>query len=150
MQRESSIKLTKEVFTQAVTYAETVVDQLNTCVTPFQTINHCKERLASKGFTELSELDKWNLAGGGKYYLSRNNSTLVAFVVGNDVKTQGVDHMKILGCHTDSPLMKIAPISRLVGAGGFEQVNVQLYGGGLWNTWFDRDLTLAGRVIVKD
>lgn len=57
---------------------------------------------------------------GGKYYVSRNNTTLVAFVVGDEVKSKGVNHFKYVGCHTDSPLLKIAPISRVVGTGGFE------------------------------
>lgn len=55
----------------------------------------------------------------------------------------------MLGCHTDSPCFKIAPISKLEGRHGFTQLTVQTYGGGLWYTWFDRDLILAGKVIVK-
>jgi aspartyl aminopeptidase len=56
---------------------------------------------------------------------------------------------KIIGCHTDSQVLKIAPVSKLTGQSGFSQVAVQTYGGGLWHTWFDRDLSLAGKIIVS-
>jgi aspartyl aminopeptidase len=55
----------------------------------------------------------------------------------------------MVGCHTDSPVFKIAPVSK-VEKGGYRQINVMTYGGGLWRTWFDRDLTLAGKVIVME
>ena len=55
---------------------------------------------------------------------------------------------KIVGCHTDSPVLKLSPVSKLNDRAGFQQLGVQLYGGGLWHTWFDRDLTLAGKIIV--
>ena len=57
---------------------------------------------------------------------------------------------KIIGCHTDSPVLKLAPVTKLADRAGFNQLAVQLYGGGLWHTWFDRDLTLAGRIIVNE
>lgn len=56
---------------------------------------------------------------------------------------------KIIGCHTDSPVLKLAPVSKTGDRAGFLQLTVQLYGGGLWHTWFDRDLTLAGKVILS-
>ena len=77
-------------------------------------------------------------------------STIVAFTVGKKAAEQGVTLFKIIGCHTDSPVLKLAPISKAADRAGFHQMTVQLYGGGLWHTWFDRDLTLAGKIIVKD
>lgn len=61
---------------------------------------------------------------------------------------QGVENFKIVGCHTDSPVLKLAPYSKQENKVGFQQLNMQCYGGGLWRTWFDRDLGLAGKVIV--
>lgn len=55
----------------------------------------------------------------------------------------------MLGCHTDSPCFKIAPKSKKEDVAGFTELTVQTYGGGLWHTWFDRDLLLAGKVFVK-
>ena len=94
------------------------------------------------GFQELKERDDWDIKAGKGYYLTRNNSTIVAFKVNDG------NMFKIIGCHTDSPVLKVAPFSALKDRHGFNQLNVQTYGGGLWHTWFDRDLSLAGKVIV--
>ena len=59
-----------------------------------------------------------------------------------------IHSFKIVGCHTDSPVLKIAPISKKECL-GYKQVNVMTYGGGIWRTWFDKDLTLAGKVIIR-
>lgn len=94
--------------------------------------------------------DQWNLESGKSYYFTRNNSTLVAFIVGNQASQNGVSLYKIIGCHTDSPVLKLAPVTKMADRAGYQQLAVQLYGGGLWHTWFDRDLTLAGKIIVND
>ena len=57
---------------------------------------------------------------------------------------------KIVGCHTDSPVLKLAPHTKLNNKVGFQQLNIQPYGGGLWRTWFDRDLGLAGKIIIQE
>ena len=77
--------------------------------------------------------------------MTRNNSTIVGFRLAGGAPSL----YKVIGCHTDSPVLKLAPNSALRDRNGFNQLNVQTYGGGLWHTWFDRDLTLAGKVIVK-
>ena len=72
----------------------------------------------------------------------------MAFTLGNKC-TAGVDLFKIIGCHTDSPVLKLAPFNKVEKL-GYQQMNIQTYGGGIWRTWFDRDLGLAGRVVVKE
>lgn len=94
--------------------------------------------------------DAWKLEAGKGYFFTRNNSTIVAFNVGAKAAETGVSMFKILGCHTDSPVLKLAPVSKAGDRAGYQQLTVQLYGGGLWHTWFDRDLTLAGKIIYQN
>jgi aspartyl aminopeptidase len=108
-----------------------------------------KDQLASGGFNLIKETEAWTLEAGKSYYFTRNGTTLVAFTVGSKCAESGVDLMKVIGCHTDSPCIKTAPFTKMDNKLGYQQVNMQLYGGGIWRTWFDRDLGLAGRVVYK-
>lgn len=94
------------------------------------------------------ERDSWapTLQPGGKYYLTRNTSSIVAFAIGN--KWKAGNPIAMIGAHTDSPCLRIKPVSKRTGD-GFIQVACETYGGGLWHTWFDRDLSIAGRAMVR-
>ena len=109
---------------------------------------YCKEELKKNGFTEIKEVDQWKLEPGKGYYFTRNNSTLCAFLAGNKVGKEPIHSFKMVACHTESPVLKIAPNSK-TGSQGYNQVNIMTYGGGIWRTWFDRDLTLAGKVVIR-
>jgi len=124
------------------------IDFINKGPSPFHVVDNSRQKLLAKGFTEIHEIDNWKLEAGGRYFFTRNNTTLIAFVVGKAFSPNDFG-FKIIGAHTDSPCLRLAPISKQT-AHGFNQACVQTYGGGLFATWLDRDLTLAGRVIVKE
>ncbi|KAF2075658.1 hypothetical protein CYY_003031 [Polysphondylium violaceum] len=114
---------------------------------PYHAVSNVAEMLKAQGFVQLSEKQKWELKPNGKYFFTRDQSCISAFAVGGKFKSG--NGFNIVGAHTDSPNFKVRPISKVENV-GYLQVSVECYGGGLWYTWFDRDLTVAGRVIVKD
>ncbi|WPH01552.1 Hypothetical protein R9X50_00439900 [Acrodontium crateriforme] len=128
--------------------AEDFVKFLNASPTPFHAVRSAKERLDKAGFKQIQERDSWNstLVPGGKYYVTRNASTLIAFAIGKQWRAG--NPVAMVGAHTDSPCLRVKPVSRRTGE-GFLQVGVECYGGGMWHTWFDRDLGVAGRLMVK-
>ncbi len=142
-------KVSADIFTKAQAYAGRVVEGLSGAVSPFHSVETVKALLKSGGFEEVPEAEKWKLSSGGKYFTIRNHTSIAAFIVGQGCAETHPDHFKVIGCHTDSPCLRLAPITKTAAA-GFEQVAIQTYGGGLWHTWFDRSLSLAGRVIIKN
>ncbi|MEW5757383.1 MAG: M18 family aminopeptidase [Pseudomonadota bacterium] len=114
--------------------------------TPFHAVANLSATLRQRGFTELSESQPWQLARGGRYFVTRNDSSLIAVVVGTeDPLAHGA---RIVGAHTDSPCLKVKPEPDRVKK-GYYQLGVEVYGGALLNPWFDRDLSLAGRVSCQ-
>nr|ALS04173.1 putative aspartyl aminopeptidase-like protein [Acartia pacifica] len=128
--------------------AESLINFVHASPTPYHVVDNIQQRILSAGFVQLDEKKSWQgvLRPGGKYFYHRNSTTIVAFTIGGKYKPG--NEFKIIGAHTDSPVLKLKPKSAL-SSNGYIQMNVETYGGGLWHTWLDRDLTLAGCVIVK-
>ncbi|KAI9489803.1 Alpha/Beta hydrolase protein [Zychaea mexicana] len=111
--------------------ARDFVDFVNKSPSPFHCTHGAAELLKQAGFTEIKERDNWNgaIERNGKYYFTRNGSSIVAFVVGG--KYVPGNGSTIVGAHTDSPCLKVKPISKKEKS-GYLEVGVQLYGGGIW------------------
>lgn len=121
-----------------------LLDYLDESVSMYHSTLATKERLEENGFKELKLEENWELKSGDKYYLIVNNSTVIAFVVGKDKKSG----FRIVGAHTDSPTFKIKE-NPTIKKEGYLQLNTEVYGGPLLNTWYDRPLSIAGRVFIK-
>ena len=117
--------------------------------TVFHAVAYFAKKLESNGFTKLSERASWTnkLEKGGKYYVERNGSSLIAFVVGSDYEAGNGASM--IACHVDALTARLKPIPTLTNKAGYVQLGVAPYAGGLNTTWFDRDLGIGGRVLVK-
>jgi aspartyl aminopeptidase len=131
-------------------FALKACDFLTNSPDPFHAVANCVEKLQAAGFQALRKREPFagKLKLGGKYYYTINHSALVAFTVGG-AYVAGNGFVS-LGGHTDSPNLKVKPRSQVLPRQGCLQLGVECYGGGLWHTWFDRDLGLSGRVLVRE
>lgn len=114
---------------------------LNTCYTAFHTTANVCELLKANKFTQLTLGDNWKIERGGKYFVTRNGSSVIAFVVGQN------NAFNIAESHTDSPSFKVKGNGVL--AGDVMRLNTEKYGGGLLYTYFDRPLKVAGRMLIE-
>lgn len=112
----------------------------------YHVIANVEEILKKEGFVELSEASEWKLQPGGKYYTTRGGSSIVAFCV----PTADFLNYQIVASHSDSPSFKIKEQPEMVTDGHYVELNVERYGGMLCAPWFDRPLSVAGRVVVQE
>ena len=127
-------------------FNQELLEFIQSSPTAFHATQSIAKKLAAAGFDELRESDEWNLQPGERYFVKQNDSSIIAFVYGKkDLLNTGI---RMLGAHTDSPCLRVKPQPEL-NRKGYLQLGVEVYGGALLAPWFDRDLSLAGRVTYK-
>jgi aspartyl aminopeptidase len=125
-------------------FNEGLMGFLDASTTPFHAVENISAMLKNAGFIELNELDIWKLEEGKKYFVQRNASSIIAFTYPKTEK-----NYVMVGAHTDSPTLKLKPNS-IIKEHGVIKFGVETYGGLLLTPWFDRDLSLAGRISYLD
>ncbi|MES2818019.1 MAG: M18 family aminopeptidase [Pseudomonadota bacterium] len=123
-----------------------LIDFLKASPTPFHATASLAQRLAAAGYQPLDERETWSPEPGGRYYVTRNDSSIIAVQLGKRPALEG--GLRLVGAHTDSPCLRVKPQPELQRQ-GFLQLGVEVYGGALLAPWFDRDLSLAGRVTFR-
>jgi len=129
-------------------YAKPFCDFMTKNPTVFHAVEAIKCQLKGCGFEELSERDSWDLKAGSSYFVDRNGSSLMAFTVGS--KYNPGNGAAILAGHVDALCAKLKPMSEVPNKAGYLQLGVAPYAGAPNMTWWDRDLSIGGRVLVKD
>lgn len=119
---------------------------LDASVCNFFAVDTLSQILVEEGFQYLDPKKRWELVPGGKYFITKNDSALFAFVVGEG---SAADGYKIISAHSDSPGFRIKPNCEMLCDGNIVKLNTEVYGGPILYTWFDRPLSIAGRVIVR-
>ena len=121
---------------------------LERAVSPYHTVAEGKKLLAAAGFKELPRTGAWSIKNGGRYMVSPFATALFAFTVPDKVNKASARGIHIAAAHTDFPCLHVKPVAELPSK-GYMRVNTEIYGGPILNTWLDRPLSLAGRVMLR-
>lgn len=128
-------------------FAQELIDFIYDSPTSFHAVENARKLLTGAGFMELKEEERWQLQKGGKYYVTKNDSALTAFILGTGSVEQ--DGFKIIGAHTDSPCFRVKPAAEMTVENHYIKLDTEAYSGAILSTWMDRPLSVAGRVTVK-
>lgn len=126
---------------------QNLINRLSKGTCNFTAVKTITDELEDAGFIQLSPAQSWTLKPSGRYYVTKNDTAVFAFVLGQEAPSKSGFH--IISSHSDSPGFKIKPNAEIYGDGGVVSLNVEKYGGGILYTWFDRPLSIAGRVLLK-
>ncbi|KAF1943959.1 hypothetical protein EJ02DRAFT_342089 [Clathrospora elynae] len=129
-------------------YTKPFTDFMTGNPTIFHAVDAVAKDLETDGYKKLSERDSWELKAGGKYYVDRNGTSLIAFAIGDGYSSG--NGAAIVAGHIDALTAKLKPIPKLRTKAGYVQLGVAPYAGALSDTWWDRDLGVGGRVLVKE
>lgn len=126
--------------------AQELIDFIYDSPCNFLATQNIKKELLSNGFTELKSGDSWKIEKNSKYFVTKNNSSIFAINTGSENINEG---LKIICAHCDSPSFRIKPKAEINVESKYLKLNTEVYGGPIMYTWFDRPLSLSGRVILK-
>ena len=126
--------------------AQELLDFIMRCKSPFHVVKEASDLLNENGYTKLEETKEWSLVPGGKYYVTRNESSVIAF----QIPESAFSSYQIIASHSDCPTFKVKGEDPFVTDGHYTRLNVEGYGGMIRSPWFDRPLSLAGRMVVRD
>ncbi|MBO5052721.1 MAG: M18 family aminopeptidase [Muribaculaceae bacterium] len=126
-------------------HIESLIEFLDKSPVNFLAVRNIEELLQAKDFKKLKMSDRWEIIPGGKYYTTQNDSSIFAFIAPGN--TPG--RMHIISAHSDSPTFRVKPNCEMLSDGRMLKLNTEVYGGPILYTWFDRPLSLAGRVILR-
>ena len=127
--------------------SQEMTEFLKECPTAFHAVEKIRKELEDNGYERLRENEEWGIKPGGKYFATRNDSSIIAFSIGEKPENYSFN---IAASHSDSPTFKVKENAELEVKKKYMQLNTEGYGGMLCATWFDRPLSVAGRVIVKE
>lgn len=127
----------------AQNYARDLLDFIDASPSPWHAVGSMEKQLQEFQFEKLNETNEWILQPGGRYYVIRDDSSIILFVQGQKPVVE--TGFKIIGAHTDSPGLRVKPNAAHI-AGGMIRVGVEVYGGPILATFTDRDLSMAGRI----
>ena len=114
--------------------------------TAFHCVENVKKALEEKGYKEFKESEDWKVKNGSKFYVKRNGSSIIAF----NLPKKGFKGFHIYSAHSDSPSFRVKENPEMVFENNYVRLNVEKYGGMILSTWFDRPLSVAGRVVVRE
>lgn len=128
-------------------FAKSLMNFIEDSPSSFHATKKVEEILCERGFKEIKLEETWSLEREGKYYIVKNKSAIIAFVIGKGEIQE--DGFKLIGAHTDAPTFRIKPNPEMIVEDKYLKLNTEVYGGPILNTWFDRPLSLAGKVTIK-
>lgn len=134
--------------------AQSMLEFIEKSPTCFHAVANLKKELVQNGFAELKEAENWKLAKGKGYFVTRNDSSVIAFSIpeGNDADEEaaGIKGFHIVASHSDSPCFKVKEAPEMAVEENYLKLNTEKYGGMILATWLDRALSVAGRIAVKE
>jgi len=130
---------------QKVEYADECLKFIEESVSCYHVVENMEKQLKAAGFEELKETREWSIAEGGNYYVKRNDSSLIAFCI----PKKDLKGFHIVASHSDSPAFKLKENPEMAGDGIYTRLNTEAYGGMIYATWFDRSLSVAGRLFYE-